>query len=1118
MPPVSSQSWYDMWNRRSGTAGALIRDDPGSRERISDPPRPQSPPRALSYQSQNWGGTNQGFAPLRPQRGTWKPPRGSQYRTPQEVRPRSPPRTQATTANLRERNRSSSPRKLPSGPHTASYAHPWGPPSLRGRFRTPHPLPADHPLMTEMAELKITRKNRQQYWAGLIPNLGDEWANPASYDRQQWEQETTLADEKLSELAGQIKMAEMGMPEEMIGYAQDETRGASTAPLKGMRYIDAEMPPRPNPDGAYRERIPDIRHGRGMPHPNQETHCRTNQIDRRNPHGDVTSHHAGHQTERIIPRQYQNSRDIKQPPGGGRTQFVSKQAKSWTEKEKDSNIRKWVEDVGLAIEEDRNTPAGGWMDERPWESPEGKYMIDIGSGPEDGGSVRPANVDNREYNASASLESGEIRVEPESHEVSGQVGDGLKTEARTGMGELGAGGQIEQTPEAIRDDQGSIQSFESFKSLRYSIKDEDVGEQWGDSDERVFEEAEEVREIERVELGRCMTSQEHAGSESTKTGTKVTHAELKDTSVDITPVYKGALPPHRTPDFQQARLNSTAIPAPDHHASSYLKPAQHYYTFLPSSSIRTAPQSCTVTSSNLTLPPHKASDFRQARLNSTALSALDRHAESFLKPAQLDSKVTHSSNRTACASSSLTSSNPALPSPRAVDSRQARLSSTAIPALDRNAYLEVSHSPSIGTAPELTTLPSSNLALPPHRASDFGQSRFTSIAIPAFQPKAYSFLKPSQLNSEVLHASSARPAIRSSTLTSSNRARHQTEARNSHTLSSSANYLNLHFPKSSTQRIEALVSQPSRLDTAATYSYSDSLSQPTSRPRLTAASPNAVTSSSLQQLNPRSNVRQHRRHRSPVSLGFTLVNNTRVEIIDMSSYSTESSLTTVPSITSIPSDMPSDDDASVPAVLGKVNKSKFHVTGPNRRGVVRHFAFKHQANFDWNSADEVSTLNKWRGQVIRRTTGRNARDPVTKYLPAENDFIIAVHRKAKDEKVKVDWAEVAKDFNAKFDGKIIEGSDKPRPARGEKALLTQRDRIEEVRVLRGKPDARKKERERKIERAERQAAKDKARGKGKAKSKETVEDSDDSSSLSSLDSLDLYVPEWESGNEDENVE
>lgn len=93
----------------------------------------------------------------------------------------------------------------------------------------PGPLPADHPLRREIDELRATRKRRQFYWAGLIEDLGDdEWGNPANYDRQRWEDEERLADTKFEELAGQIKLAEMGFPL-LGGEVQDQSGSPSAA-------------------------------------------------------------------------------------------------------------------------------------------------------------------------------------------------------------------------------------------------------------------------------------------------------------------------------------------------------------------------------------------------------------------------------------------------------------------------------------------------------------------------------------------------------------------------------------------------------------------------------------------------------------------------------------------------------------------------------------------------------------------------------------------------------------------------------------------------------------------------------------------------------------------------
>ena len=72
-------------------------------------------------------------------------------------------------------------------------------------------LPQSHPLVLEMMELKHTREQRRMYWAGLANDIGEEWENAASYDRQRWEMEERLADQKFQELSGQVALAERGL-------------------------------------------------------------------------------------------------------------------------------------------------------------------------------------------------------------------------------------------------------------------------------------------------------------------------------------------------------------------------------------------------------------------------------------------------------------------------------------------------------------------------------------------------------------------------------------------------------------------------------------------------------------------------------------------------------------------------------------------------------------------------------------------------------------------------------------------------------------------------------------------------------------------------------------------
>ena len=72
------------------------------------------------------------------------------------------------------------------------------------------PLPDNHPYMMEMKELKTMRERRRIFWANISTAVGEEWENPLAYDRQMWESEERLADQKFSELSAQIALAERG--------------------------------------------------------------------------------------------------------------------------------------------------------------------------------------------------------------------------------------------------------------------------------------------------------------------------------------------------------------------------------------------------------------------------------------------------------------------------------------------------------------------------------------------------------------------------------------------------------------------------------------------------------------------------------------------------------------------------------------------------------------------------------------------------------------------------------------------------------------------------------------------------------------------------------------------
>ena len=76
----------------------------------------------------------------------------------------------------------------------------------------PRPLPADHPLMVEMAEVQVIRERRRLHWVGLGNALGEEWEDSTTFHRQSWQEEERIADKKYAELAGQIMLAERDYP------------------------------------------------------------------------------------------------------------------------------------------------------------------------------------------------------------------------------------------------------------------------------------------------------------------------------------------------------------------------------------------------------------------------------------------------------------------------------------------------------------------------------------------------------------------------------------------------------------------------------------------------------------------------------------------------------------------------------------------------------------------------------------------------------------------------------------------------------------------------------------------------------------------------------------------
>lgn len=76
----------------------------------------------------------------------------------------------------------------------------------------PLPLPSDHPLKEELAEVRHQMESRELYWAGLTQRIPEEMENLGSYDHQRWKEERKLADAKIEQLVTLIALAERGIP------------------------------------------------------------------------------------------------------------------------------------------------------------------------------------------------------------------------------------------------------------------------------------------------------------------------------------------------------------------------------------------------------------------------------------------------------------------------------------------------------------------------------------------------------------------------------------------------------------------------------------------------------------------------------------------------------------------------------------------------------------------------------------------------------------------------------------------------------------------------------------------------------------------------------------------
>jgi hypothetical protein len=101
--------------------------------------------------------------------------------------------------------------------------------------------------------------------------------------------------------------------------------------------------------------------------------------------------------------------------------------------------------------------------------------------------------------------------------------------------------------------------------------------------------------------------------------------------------------------------------------------------------------------------------------------------------------------------------------------------------------------------------------------------------------------------------------------------------------------------------------------------------------------------------------------------------------------------------------------------------------------------FKNPPPKNWNDQTALTALNKRSVQQWRRNTKYRFRKVVTQYMHEERVWILK-HLNI-DGKPTVGWKPFVKNFNEKFEGKIITGQDDPRPARTQSSLTKEIERF-----------------------------------------------------------------------------
>ena len=141
-----------------------------------------------------------------------------------------------------------------------------------------------------------------------------------------------------------------------------------------------------------------------------------------------------------------------------------------------------------------------------------------------------------------------------------------------------------------------------------------------------------------------------------------------------------------------------------------------------------------------------------------------------------------------------------------------------------------------------------------------------------------------------------------------------------------------------------------------------------------------------------------------------------------------------------------------PALTGVPHTGKFTITLNQPTGPTRSFTYHGRQNFNWNSPEEVRTLNKWRAQVFLRQLGPKQEARI-KYQPVELVWLEHYIRNLEHQVTTagqgfnlglVNFQYLAHAFNQRFQGTLVPGSNIARPHRTIPSLRSELGRIPEV--------------------------------------------------------------------------